>query len=354
MKILYNIDKARWDSFFSSFEDPAILQSYEWGELKSLHGWKVMRIAVLIDGEVVSAASILKRKLPLGPFYLFYAPRGIIWKVGFEDAFKLLLAEIKSIAFKEGGIVLKIDPQIREEDSKTKKILTENGFKYSPKQIQPRATFILDLTKSLEEIKANFEEKTRYNIKLASKKGVEVKEESTDEGVETFYSIYQETAKRDNFLVHQIKYYRNIKKLIIDEGMSKIFTAYYKGEAIASVWTFNFGKKIWYMYGASLSKARNVMPNHALHWAVILYAKENGFESYDFFGIPSNPRPDHPLWGVYKFKKGFGGEVVKYIGVYDLPIRPIIYIFLEYGISLYKNIRSLILKGKISDSLDES
>ena len=135
--------------------------------------------------------------------------------------------------------------------------------------------------------------------------------------------------------------------------MARLFIAYHEGKPIAGVFIFCFGDRIWYMYGASSNIYRNFMPNHALHWHVIKWAKSAGYKTYDLWGIPSNPTEKHPLWGVYRFKKGFNGRLVKYVGVYDLPLQPVFYHLFDKGLNLWQNIRSLVTKGKIEDSLSE-
>lgn len=352
MKVLYDLDRDKWNSFVSSFEEPAILQSYEWGELKSKHGWRPIRIAIEENGNICGAISLLEKKIPKINASLFYAPRGPILDYSNKEAFDLLLRTVKEEAKKKNAIELKIDPQI-EEGSDSLKTIESKGFLRINQNIQPRTTFIIDLERSTDDILKSFDEKTRYNIRLSLKKGVVVKEVSSDSGVDTFYEIYKETAKRDNFLIHPVSYYKNIKKYLVDRGMANIFIAYHESNPVAGVFTFNYGSRIWYMYGASTNASRNVMPNHALHWFVIGFAKEKGLKSYDLFGIPSNPDKNHPLWGVYRFKKGFNGKLVKYAGVYDLPYNKLFYFAFEKGMRIYKNLRSLILKGKISDSLQE-
>lgn len=321
--------------------------------MKSLHGWTPIRIAVEDNGNIVAAISILKRKLPRLPYCLFYAPRGPVLDYKNIEAFDFLLKAIDIETKRHSAIALKIDPQILEDDQHVTNLLKSRGFQYKKQNVQPRTTFIVSLDWPIDQLMSTFEEKTRYNIRLSLKKGVTVKEMSDDQGVEIFYNIYKETAKRDNFLIHPIKYYKNIKKILVDKRMANIFIAYHNDIPVAGVFTFIFGSRVWYMYGASLSSYRNIMPNHALHWHIIKWAKEKGYASYDLFGIPSTPNPSHPLWGVYRFKKGFNGKLMKYIGVYDLVYNKFMYFLLENGISLYKNIRSLLLKGKISDSLEE-
>ncbi len=310
-------------------------------------------MAVLDQDKIVAAILILKRKVPYSNYHFFYAPRGPVMDFKNIKAFDFLLDAVEIEAKKNNAISLKLDPQIFENDQEVINLLKTRGFVYQKMNVQPRTTFIVDLHLPQDELLLTFEEKTRYNIRLSLKKGVVVKEISNDQGVEEFYDIYKETAERDNFLIHPISYYKNIKACLVDRGMANIFIAYHNDKPIAGVYTFNFGSRLWYMYGASLNASRNVMPNHALHWHIINWAKEKGFKDYDLFGIPSNPTENHPLWGVYRFKKGFNGKLIKYVGVFDLAYKPILNMFLEKGISFVKNLRSLILKGKISDSLEE-
>ena len=219
--------------------------------------------------------------------------------------------------------------------------------------MQPRTSFHVDLTRDLPDILASFAEKTRYNIRLSQKKGVTVTDASTEKGVQTFYKIYEETAKRERFLIHPLSYYQKVRSSLIDKGYGKVFLAYYGSEPIAGIFIFSFGERVWYMYGASKSSHRNIMPNHALHWHAMTWAKKKGYKVYDLWGVPSNPTKGHPLYGVYRFKKGFNGKLVKLIGAYDLPFNKILYYFLDKGIAFWQGLRGLIKKGKIEDSLSE-
>ena len=341
MEIRRDIEREDWNKFISESAGSQILQTWEWGEVKRSQGWEPIRMAVEDEGKIVAQVSILKRKLPYTNKCIFYAPRGPI--IG-----DFLLEAIKKEAKKHGAIVLKIDPEIENDE-----IFKKQGFRRQRGQIQPRATFFIDLTCDLDTLILSFEEKTRYNIRLAERKGVQVKELSGQVGVDVFHELYRETAGRDNFLIHPKSYYQKIFNLMGPAGMVRIFIAYFEDEPIAATINFAFGGRIWYMYGASKSSHRNVMPNHALHWEIIKKAKEEGFKLYDLWGIPSNPHPNHPLYGVYRFKKGFNGRLIKYVGCLDLVYDPLFYFLFDKGLAWFKNIRSLILKGKISDSLSE-
>ena len=347
---IVELDRAELNKFVGSAFDPQILQTYEWGEVKALSGWKPLRLAVKEKDKIIAAAAILQRKLPYINRSIFYIPRGPISDLKRSEIFEFLLKAIKTEAKKRGVILLKIDPEIDENDVE---LLKSYGFWPQKKQVQPRATIFIDLKQGADKILKNCEEKTRYNIRLSIKKGVKVEERSDAAGVQIFYDLYKVTARRDEFLIHPKKYYDAIEQQLNQKGMGRIFVAYYENQPVAAVWIFCLGKRIWYMYGASNNDFRNVMPNHALHWEVIQWAIREGYELYDLWGIPANPGPDHPLFGVYRFKKGFNGELRKFIGAMDLVYDPILYWFFEKALTWYKNLRSLLTKGRIEDSLGE-
>ncbi len=342
-----------WNNFVAQSSESPILQSFEWGELKSNFGWQPIRIAIEDQGKIIAGVSILKREIPYIRHSLFYAPRGPIVDLSNRELLEFLLAAVEKEAEKHRAISLKIDPDVSEEQQNVLDMLHTLGFVKALKQIQPRATIILDLNRDLNDILMSFEEKTRYNVRLAEKKGVVVREDSSERGINLFYGMYRETSHRDKFLIHPLKYYQRIRELLFGKGMGSTFIAYYNNKPIAAVIIFCFGSKVWYMYGASSSEYRNLMPNHLLHWQVIQWAKERNYKTYDLWGIPANPQEGHPLWGVYRFKKGFRGKIVRNIGAYDFPYSSLFYNVLEHGVKWWQNIRSLVSKGKIEDSLGE-
>ncbi|HTY12801.1 MAG TPA: peptidoglycan bridge formation glycyltransferase FemA/FemB family protein [Candidatus Omnitrophota bacterium] len=350
---LIELEKDRWDKAAAGLPGSQVLQSWEWGEVKRPQGWEPLRLAVEHQGRIVAQMLILKRPIPYIGKSLFYAPRGPLVEPGNGEALDFLLGTVKFQAKKHRAVALKIDPEIEETDRVGLDRFFARGFKPQKKQVQPRATYFLDLKHDLDTLLLNCEEKTRYNIRLAERKGVTVQEVSGTQGVDIFYDIYRETAGRDHFLIHPKSYYQKIWSAMGSSCMARIFVAYFKNEPIAAVVNFYFGKRVWYMYGASRSAHRNVMPNHALHWEIIKKAKEEGYELYDLWGIPSNPKEGHPLWGVYRFKKGFNGKLLKFIGCLDLVYDPAAYFLFDKALVWFKNMRSLVLKGKISDSLGE-
>jgi len=353
VRVLDQKDAKIWDVFVSSQPGSQILQSYEWGAFKSKCGWGHFVMAVEEAGEIKGGISILTRRLPLIKRTVFYAPRGPIMKKNDPELFNALMDGVLVEAAKMNAVALKIDPEIDESDSGYIQMLASKGFIRKKKQVQPRATYFLDLTRPLDELLMSFEEKTRYNIRLSEKKGVKVSEESTQTGIDNFYKLYQETCSRNNFLIHPKSYYTKLKDILIENGMANVFTAKFRGVPVASIFIFRFGERVWYMYGASANEYRNMMPNHAIHWHMIKWAKEKGYKLYDLWGIPSNPKEGQPLYGVWRFKKGFNGELKTWIGVYDLPFDGLVYKLFDRGVGIYQAVRSLIKKGRISDSLSE-
>ena len=346
-------DRKIWNNFVAGSPECPVLQSFEWGELKAKFGWEPIRIAVEDQGKLIAGVSILKRQIPYIRHSLFYAPRGPIIDFSNRELLEYLLEAVEKKAEAHRAISLKMDPNINEDRREIIDGLLKLGFVRALKQVQPRATMLLDLDRDPNDILMSFEEKTRYNVRLAQKKGVSVKEDPSEKGIDIFYELYKSTANRDQFLVHPLKYYQAVRGLLFNHGLGINFIAYYDNKPIGAVVVFCFGSKVWYIYGASASEHRNVMPNHLLHWHVIQWAKEKGCKTYDMWGIPAEPKEDHPLWGVYRFKKGFAGKTVRYIGAYDFPYSPLFYHLFEYGVSGWRNFRSLITKGKIEDSLGE-
>ncbi|HVN67531.1 MAG TPA: peptidoglycan bridge formation glycyltransferase FemA/FemB family protein [Candidatus Sulfotelmatobacter sp.] len=352
-KIITYPERERWNDFVAGSPNSSILQSYEWGELKSYFGWQPVRIVLEQEGEIVAGISILKREVPVIKHSLFYAPRGPIVDLKNKELVGALLDVVEKEAERNHAVALKIDPEIAADSPRELANLNSLGFVKALKQVQPRATFILNLERGLEDILKSFEEKTRYNIRLAEKKGVTIREDASEKGIGTFYDLYKKTAARDNFLVHPLNYYRKIREVLFPAGLGTVFIAYYEDQPIGAVVIFTFGRTAYYLYGASASEQRNVMPNHLLHWEVIKWAKDRGIKEYDLWGIPVEPGEGHPLFGVYRFKKGFSGAFVKYIGAYDFPYSPLLYHLLEHGVVWWQNLRSLATKGKIEDSLSE-
>ncbi len=340
-------------------QNDQILQTKEWGSVKAAFGWTPLSIKLesrkFKSGDIKKDEEILvlKRKLPLIKRCFFYIPRGPVIDYLDENVVNEFINKVSQLAKEHNALFMRLDPEIDEKDSSVINGLKKKGFIKAKKEIQPRSTYIVDIRRPVDEIRANFESKFRYNIKVAIKSGILVKENNTIEGVQEFHNIYKETSSRQTFIIHPLTYYKKVFEFIISKGFGSIFIAYKDNVPVAGVFIFTFGKRAWYMYGASSNAHRNMMPNNLIHWEVIKWAKEKGIEDYDLWGIPSNPTEKHPLWGVYRFKKGFNGKLVKFVGTLDYPFNKLLYMFFDKAIIMYQNVNRLIKKGSMSDSLAE-
>ena len=175
----------------------------------------------------------------------------------------------------------------------------------------------IDLKRSEEEILTSFHQKTRYNIRLAEKKGVVITDVHDQASLRLFYDLHLSTGARGHFPVRSFSYYEQLWTSLLDAGRAKLFMAWHEGELLGGVLLFAFHARAYYQYGASGQKKRALMPNHLLQWYSIKWAKQAGFATYDLVGLPETPDPKDPFYGVWKFKQGFQGEIKEFIGAMD-------------------------------------
>ena len=319
-------DPERWDSFVLQSPQGHFLQSYAWGEFKSRFGWKVKRVALEAGGQLQAGAQLLLRPTPLGA--VGYVPRGPIIDANNEALTSDIVRSLHEVARSQGAIFLKVEPNTLLGEA-----LLDLGFHRSTQTIQPKGTIVIDLSLSLDEISARQKSKTRYNIKLASRRGVEVSE-GKREDLPVFHEIMKITGSRDEFAIRPLEYYQQLMD-ICGESM-KLLLAGYQGEVLAGLLISIFGREAIYLYGASSNKHRNLMPTYLLQWQAMKLAKEMGCTRYDMWGIPSeaalgssdggsetdNSDPAQGLWGVYRFKQGFGGSAESCPGAFDYVYSP--------------------------------
>lgn len=341
-RLLDEKEKERFNEFVSQGPKGHILQSYQWGEVKAGTGWVPLRLVIEEQGEIIAAAAILERRVPLIGKKIFYVPRGPVLDYAKGELFDFLLEEIAKVGRQRGAFVLKLDPDIPSSDEALDTYLREKGFQSQSNQdfdgIQPRYVFRMDITDDAETLLADMHSKTRYNIRLAGRKDVVINDNSTKEDLRVFYEILKVTADRDEFLIRSFEYFEMIWDHLVEADLAKLFMADYKGTYIAGTLAFIFGDKAWYIYGASSNEHRNKMPNYLLQWTMIQWAKENGCTMYDFRGVPGNLTEDNPLYGLYRFKKGFGAEYVEFVGEYDL-------VYSSFWYSLYNIMDKVYSQG---------
>ncbi len=318
-------DKEKWNSFAKNY---SFLQSFEWGDLQKSLGKKFWRLAVADEDKILLLALVYKNSLPFGLNYL-YSPRGPIMIEKSSEVFKLFLEKVKEISKEEKSIFFGIDPEWQSDD-----LVKEFSFKKWIKEVQPKDTLILDLSKDEDNLLKEMHQKTRYNIRLAEKKGVKVRFSNSKEYFEKFWQLIRETTERDKFKAHPKDYYWQILENCKDH--ISLVLAEYEGKIIAASMVSFFGKTAIYMHGASSNEHRNLMAPHLVQWESIKKAKERGCQYYDFWGVALTDDKNHPWAGITRFKKGFSPDtkVTSYIGIWDL-------VFKNFWYWLYKNYQKI-------------
>lgn len=323
----------QWDTFVSENSSGHLLQSWGWGELKASAGWHPLRLA-LWDAErqqMVVAAQILRRtfaRLPLQAGHLAYIPKGPVfdWSnpalAGIAPTF---FSQLHMYLRKGRALALQVElPQQANEPGSDKTDQCMQALHFQPAQaIQPLRTILLDLTPGEDTLLAQMKEKWRYNIRLAGRKGVRVCIARTIEEVCAWYTLLQTTAIRDNFDIHTLDYYLRAWRIFDPRNQARLFLAEYQGQLLAGIFVGLMAKQAIYLYGASSNENRQLMPNYLLQWEAMRWAKREGATSYDFWGIPATDDESEPMAGVYRFKSGWGGKVVRFLGNYEHVYHPL-------------------------------
>jgi lipid II:glycine glycyltransferase (peptidoglycan interpeptide bridge formation enzyme) len=315
------ITPSAWTDFLARYPNAHILQTAAWGRLKSEFGWQATHVIV---GD--SGAQVLFRRLPLG-LSLAYIPRGPV-----GNKWERLWPEVDKICRKQRAIFLKVEPDLWKDDQdRFWKGDVAPGFRASPHEIQPPRTLVVNLDGSDDQILARMKQKTRYNIRLARRKGVVIRQAND---IDVFYQLMQVTGERDAFGVHSKDYYQRALELFEPYGKCGLFCAEFDGQPLASLMDFAHGARSWYFYGASSNQHRHLMANYLLQWRAMQWAKSRGCIEYDLWGVPDEDnealetnfleRRDG-LWGVYRFKRGFGGRLKRVVGAWDRVYNPILY-----------------------------
>ncbi len=342
MHVVEITDAKSWDRTLLALPSPHMLQSWAWGEFKSRHGWQATRLLFQEKGEPVAAASVLQRKLPRLPVSILYVPKGPALDWTEASLVERLLDELETLAHRRRALFVKIDPDVYGLGEaptfsprptcalEMASLLTARGWCYSSDQIQFCNTLLLDLTRSEEELLAAMKQKTRYNVRLAARRGVAVRA-GTATDLDTFYRLYAETAQRDGFVIRPAEYYHDAWGTFLTVGLAHLLLAEFAGETVAGLLLFRFGPTAWYMYGASSDRHRQHMPNYLLQWEAIRQAKAVGCTLYDLWGAPDTLDETDPMWGVVRFKLGLGGELARGLGAWDFPA-------LRVGYRLYAEI----------------
>ena len=337
-----------WNTLISQLPNPHFLQTREWAQVKEKYGWESLPFVWYEGEKLVAAAMILKRALPIRGFAarlsVFYIPKGPLMDWENESLRERILGDLQAFAKKQGAIFIKIDPdvvlgrgipeskdeQINPVGQKLQSALTKRGWRYSDDQIQFRNTVLVDLSASEEEILARMKQKTRYNIRLSGRKGVTVRVGTPDDW-KMLYKMYAETSLRDGFTIRDENYYRTVWEIFHAPNTeyripnTESLIAEVDGEPVAAIFVFYFAERAYYVYGMSTINHRNKMPTYLLQWEAMKRAKERGCTVYDLWGAPEVFDESDDMWGVFRFKRGLGGEVVRTLGAWDYAPSPFWY-----------------------------
>jgi lipid II:glycine glycyltransferase (peptidoglycan interpeptide bridge formation enzyme) len=319
-----------WNASILKLPGCHILQTTQWSQLKAEVGWQAL--PQLWGSPPHSAALVLQRSIPTQGFAarlrILYAPKGPLLDWTDPSRRSDALQQLQSLAKRQRAIFIKIDPDVvvgpGQPGEAVRADLLRLGWVESREQVQFRSTMWIDLTPGEETLLANMKQKTRYNIRLAERKGVTVRPGGLED-LGLLYRMYAETSIRDRFVIRDEAYYRRAWGSFLQAGLAEILVAEAEGEAVAGLVLFHFGTTAWYFYGMSTSRQREKMPNYLLQWEAMRLAKARGCTRYDLWGAPDEPDEQDPMWGVYRFKEGLGGQLVRTLGAWDYPVSPFWY-----------------------------
>lgn len=350
------MESNHWNSIISKLPNPHFLQTYEWGQVKVKYGWEPMyavwtkdKFSVtdnlsLLTENYIAAALILKRQIIRSGFAarlsVLYSPKGPLLDWANQSLRDRVLNDLQSYAKKQGAIFMKMDPDVvlgtgtpesegDVQENNGQVVISDlkrRGWGYSSDQIQFKNTVLIDLNPSEEEMLAKMKQKTRYNVRLAMKKGVSLRI-GTMEDLGMLYKMYAETSVRDGFVIRDEGYYKTVWTLFMNssEPTCEPLIAEVDGAPVAGIFVFYFAGRAYYVYGMSRSVHREKMPTYLLQWEAMKRAKEKGCAAYDLWGAPEVFDESDSMWGVYRFKEGLGGEVVRTVGAWDFAPSPLWY-----------------------------
>ncbi len=348
-----------WNERLAAMPEPHFLQTEHWARVKERFGWRAYYLwwtptrffssdvpPADLPVDVVAMTLFLQRRIPIGGFAarlsIGYAPKGPVMSSWEDETLATrVLNDMEGFARRQGAIFLKIDPDVplgwgvpgETEATQTsvgllwQDNLRARGWLYSSEQIQFRNTVLVDLRPDEEIILKRMKQKTRYNIRLAARRGVQVRV-ARPQDWDLLYHMYAETARRDGFIIRETDYYRTVWQTFATDGEASApwcesLIAEVAGEPVSGVSIMHFAGRAYYFYGMSLSSHREKMHTYLLQWEAMRRARLAGCTRYDLWGAPEVFDESDSMWGVYRFKHGLGGQVLRTLGAWDYPAHPL-------------------------------
>jgi lipid II:glycine glycyltransferase (peptidoglycan interpeptide bridge formation enzyme) len=361
------VNPTQWNRAIATLPGAHVLQTWEWGKVKSQFGWHphymmwyeengTVELVTNRFGDdlkhkhLVAAALLLQRQIRIGGFShrtgVIYVPKGPLLDWNDASLYQRVLLDLRQYAQSHSAIFIKIDPDLEVGigipgmdgsmesplGASVISALQGSGWQFSDEQVQFRNTVTIDLRQSETYLLANMRQKTRYNVNLAMRKGVTVRLGGPSD-INMLFRMYAETSIRDGFVIRNETYYREVwnefiherNTTSVEQPAAEVLIAEVDGDPVAGLILFHFAGKAWYLYGMSSSTHRDKMPNYLLQWEAIKRAKAANCTSYDLWGAPDKFVETDPLWGVYRFKEGLGGTVHRYLGAWDLPLNRMLF-----------------------------
>lgn len=335
---------AEWDACLRELDVAHFLQSSTWAGFKASYGWQPEFWRLCRGGLPMAYASVLSRCPAHIPLALAYVPRGPLLVERSESSLAAVLEGLERLARERRYLYLKVDPDIWDEEVSAwaGPLLRARGWQPG-EQIQFRNTVTLDIEAPDDVLLARMKQKTRYNISLASRRGVTV-EQASREDLRLLYGLYVETAVRDGFIVRPRSYYERLWASLLDADMAGAFLARQDSRLLAGLVAVAYGRTTWYFHGASADEGRNLMPAYLLQWHAIKWGRARGCRVYDMWGAPETEDENDPMAGLLRFKLGFGGRLRRGLGAWDYSPFPALYRAYRYAaprlVGLRRRVRS--------------
>ena len=285
-----------------------VIQSWEWGEFRKSLGIPVLRYNYHQNG-ITKAFQLTLHKIPFTNKYVGYLPKG-------PTLDKTLTEALKKIGKENNCAFIKVEPNVEMDNEQW---TMDNSFRKSPKPLFTKYNFVLDITKSEEELLKNMHPKTRYNIRIAQKHGVKVEERIDDKAFEIYSKLYFETTKRQNYHGHSNYYHKKVWEILKKANMARLLIASYNNKPLVAWMLLNFKDTLYYPYGGSSKEHPEVMANNLTCWEAIRLGKKLKLKKFDMWGaLGPNASSSNPWFGFHRFKAGYGGKLTEYIGTFDL------------------------------------
>jgi lipid II:glycine glycyltransferase (peptidoglycan interpeptide bridge formation enzyme) len=324
-------EAAQWDAFVRQHPRAHVLQQAAWGDLKRAYGWQYSRVALLpaTGDTIVAGAQVLYRRLPARLGSMAYLPMGPL--ITQDDQWTPLWGAIRKRAARHNAAFLKWEPGIYPAGGAPD--FARWQFSPSPQTIQPPRTILIDVRADDDTILGRMNQGTRRKIRKSLKSDIHYYEASREQ-VTQFTRMMQTTGERNAFGVHTPDYYLKAYDLFVTPGDAVLLMAEHEGDTLAGIMVFALGQNAWYLYGASSNDKRNLMATYGVQWQAIQWARARGCHTYDLWGVPDEDEAtleaqfetrSDGLWGVYGFKRGWGGTVVRSAGAWDRVYNSLIY-----------------------------